>query len=320
MTTSEIPGAHQHAGHGHSGHGHGGHGHGDPGPSQRRALWISTGANAVLLVVQVAVGVVVGSLALLADSMHNASDVLALVIALVGQHLATRPPTRRRTYGLARAEILAALMNAVVLVALTLWVLIAAVARFSDPPELAATPLMIIGLVGLVVNGGSAVLLHRSGGDNLNLRAAFWHLVSDALGSVGVVAAGAAVALFDAGWVDPAVSVLISVLVLAGVWRLLSDTVAVLLEATPAGLDPEVTALALIEIDGVRAAHHVHIWSVDSQTIALTAHLLMADGLDLHATQLATTAARELLQERFGITHVTLETECHDCVSPDHVV
>lgn len=318
--------AHSHS-HGHSrGHSHS-HTHGLGGLtsngegsiSQRRALVISTGANGLLLIIQVVIGLALGSLALLADSLHNASDVVALCVALVGQVLATRPATAQRTYGLARAEILAALLNGVVLFALTGWVIIEAIGRFGQPHELRAAPLVIIGLLGLIVNGGSAWLLSRTGGTNLNIRAAFWHLLSDALGSVGVAVAGLAVHFFDAAWTDPAVSILISVLVLIGVWNLLKDTVEVLLESTPPGVDLDEITDLLESVEGVRAAHHLHVWSVDSQTVALTAHLLMDDGVDLHAAQQSMNVARQQLAETFGVTHATLEPECHDCDVPTHV-
>jgi len=169
MTKRDSSTGHNHsgAGHNHSGAGHSHVPRGEQLVRQRRALWISVGANSVLLAVQVAVGLVIGSLALLADSLHNASDVVALVVALIGQALAARPPTARRSYGLARAEVLAALLNGTVLVALTIWVVVEAVGRFSDPPELSAGPLALVGLVGLLVNGASAWLLSRSAGDNL---------------------------------------------------------------------------------------------------------------------------------------------------------
>ena len=294
-----------------------GHSHDAATSQQRLALWFSVAANSVLLAAQVVVGLAVGSLALLADSLHNASDVVALLIALVGQALAARPPSARRSYGLARAEILAALVNGTVLMALTAWVVLEAIRRFSEPSDLDAAPLAIIGVIGLLVNGGSAWLLNRSGGDNLNIRAAFWHLVADALGSFGVIVAAAGVYFFDAAWLDPAVSILISVLVLVGVWRLLSDTVGVLLESTPAGIDSDEVLAALGSVNGVRGAHHLHIWAVDSQTTALTAHLEI-DGTDLHLAQQRIQAARAMLAERFGIDHVTLESECHECDAPVH--
>ncbi len=134
----------------------------------------------------------------------------------------------------------------------------------------------------------------------------------------GVVVAAAAVYFFDAGWVDPAVSILISVLVLFGVFRLLRDTVGVLLESTPAGLDADAVANALAEIDGVRSAHHVHIWSVDSQTTALTAHVDLVDGGLLHDAQQVLSNAKVMLAQRFDIDHATLEPECHACDTPEH--
>jgi cobalt-zinc-cadmium efflux system protein len=305
-----------------SGHTHTtGHAHGhDPVRQQRGALVFSIGANTALLVVQVVVGLVIGSLALLADSLHNASDVVALVIALVGQLLAGRPATRRRSYGMARAEILAALLNGAVLIALTAWVVVEAIGRLGDPPELDAAPLAAIGLVGLAVNGGSAWYLSRTSGSNLNIRAAFWHLMADALGSFGVVVAAAAVWLFDAAWADPAVSILISVLILAGVWQLMKETVGVLLEATPRGIDPDAVQAALAAMPGVESVHHLHIWTIDSQTTALTGHLQLADGLDLHQAQQLADRCREMLHDRFEITHATLEPECHRCTTEEHDV
>ncbi len=281
---------------------------------------MSIGANTVLLGAQVAVGLVIGSLALLADSLHNASDVVALVIALIGQGLSARPATPRQSYGLARTEILAALLNGAVLLALTGWVVVEAIGRFSEPTDIEPAPLAIIGVLGLVVNGASAWYLNRSGGENLNIRAAFWHLLSDALGSFGVVVAAAAVWLFDATWADPAISILISVLILVGVIRLMRDTVLVLLEATPTGIDPTAVTAALCGIDAVTSVHHLHIWAIDSQNTALTAHLELDDGTDLHRAQEIADDARALLASRFGISHATLEPECHQCDAPAHEI
>ena len=301
--------------HGHS-HGHA-HGH-DSAGAQRTALIISIGANSALFVAQVVVGLSIGSLALLADSLHNGSDVVALAIALLGQGLATRPATPQRSFGLARAEILAAAVNGAALMALTVWVLIEAVSRLSDPHVPDPGPLALIGLLGLLVNGASAWFLHRSGGDGMNLRAAMWHLVADALGSLGVIVAAAAQYAFGITWADPVASILISVLVLAGVWRLMNEAVAVLLEATPAGIDPDEVERALTEVAGVRSAHHLHIWAIDSNTSALTCHLLIEDGSDLHAAQLIANTCRVMLVERFDIDHATFEPECHDCGAPGH--
>ncbi|MFV0318673.1 MAG: cation diffusion facilitator family transporter [Microthrixaceae bacterium] len=287
-------------------------GHDHSGPSTRFALVVSIGANSVLLAVQVVVGLVIGSLALLADSLHNASDVVALIVALVGQVLVTRPPTRKRTYGYARAEVLAALLNGAVLLAITAWVVVEAIGRFNDPPEIQATPLFVIGVVGIAVNGASAWLLSRSG-NSLNIRAAFWHLAGDALGSLGVVIAAIGVGVFGAEWADPVASILISLLVIFAVLRVLRDSVGVLLEAAPRGVDSDTVTEALEEIPTVTGVHHVHIWSLDSDTPALTAHLEFQHGTTLHAAQETAEDAATMLEDRFGIGHTTLQTECEDC-------
>lgn len=286
----------------------GDHGH---GPTPRSALAVSIGANGLLLVAQVVVGIAIGSLALLADSLHNASDVVALVIALVGQVLLTRPPTDRRTYGYARAEVLAALFNGAVLLAVTAWVVIEAVGRFSDPPEIQAAPLFAIGVIGMAVNGGSAWLLARSG-HSLNLRAAFWHLAGDALGSAGVVLAAIGVGVFGAEWADPVASILISLLVIVAVLRVLRDSVGVLLEAAPRGIETDAVTRALRALPDVTGVHHVHIWSLDSETPALTAHLELAHGTTLHDAHETTRTAAALLDHEFGIEHTTIQTECAD--------
>ena len=281
------------------------------GPTPRSALVVSITANSLLLVAQVVIGLAIGSLALLADSLHNASDVVALVIALVGQVLVTRPPTDRRTYGYARAEVLAALLNGAVLLAVTAWVVIEAVGRFSDPPEIQATPLFVVGVIGIAVNGASAWLLSRSG-HSLNLRAAFWHLTGDALGSAGVVIAAVGVGVFGAEWADPVASILISLLVIVAVVRVLRDSVGVLLEAAPRGIETDEVTRALRSLPDVTGVHHVHIWSLDSETPALTAHLELAHGTTLHDAHETTRTAAALLDHEFGIEHTTIQTECMD--------
>lgn len=288
-----------------------GHDHGR-GPTRRSALIISITANTVLLIVQVIVGLVVGSLALLADSLHNASDVVALVIALVAQVLVARPPSKQRTYGYGRTEVLAALVNSAVLLAITAWVVVEAIGRLGNAPDIPAGPLLIVGVVGIVVNGLSAWLVSRAG-SSLNMRAAFWHLAGDALGSLGVVVAAIGVGVFGAAWADPVASILISVLVLWAVFGVLRESVGVLLEAAPRGIDPEEVEGALEAMPGIVGVHHLHLWSLDSETPALTAHLQFDHDTDLHTAQDLAEAAGVELRVRFGIVHTTFQTECGDC-------
>lgn len=293
-----------------------GHRHDGPGrhrhaPSRGLALVVSIVANTGMLAVQVVVGLLIGSLALLADSLHNASDVVALVIALIGQALVDRPATARRTYGYGRAEVLAALVNSAVLLAVTGWVVVEAVGRLGDPPEIQAAPLLAVGVLGIVVNGLSAWLISRAG-RSLNMRAAFWHLAGDALGSVGVVVAAVMVGVFGWEWADPVASIVISVLVVWAVLGVLRESVVVLLEAAPRGIDPDEVEEVLATVPGVTGVHHLHLWSLDSERPALTAHLQFGHGTDLHDAQLVAERAGDQLRERFGIAHTTFQTECDD--------
>ncbi len=289
----------------------GGHSHSHV-PSRSSALVVAIGANSVLLVVQVIVAFAIGSLALAADSLHNASDVIALVVALVGQVLMARPPNKSRTYGYRRAEVLAALLNSAVLLAITGWVVVEAVGRFGEATEIDAVPMLVVGVLGIVVNGLSAWYLARSG-SSLNIRAAFWHLAGDALGSFGVVVAAVAIEVWGADWADPLASILISLLVLWAVFGVLRESVGVLLEAAPRGIDADEITEALEAMPGITGVHHLHVWSLDSETPALTAHLQFQHETDLHRAQLLADAASEELRDRFGIVHTTFQTECGEC-------
>ena len=307
--------AHRHD-HG-DGHGHG-HGRVSRRAAQQRALTLALAANAAFLVAEVVGGVAFGSLALLADAAHMLSDVAALAIALVAARLAVRPATARHSFGLQRAEVLGAQANGVVLLAAAAWILYEAVGRLDDSPDVVGGGLLVVALGGLLVNVGSAFLLHRAGGHSLNMRGALTHLLLDALGSVGAVMAGLAIVLWDATWMDPVVSIVLAVLVLWSAWQLLRDTTHVLLEGTPAGLDPDAITAALVADPDVDLVHHVHVWNLASDTPALSAHVVLNGERTLHDAQASGDRLKHLLLDRFGIEHSTLELECHACDGPDH--
>ncbi len=278
-----------------------------------RALWLALGANAAFLVVEVVAAGVFGSLALLADAAHMGSDVAALAIALVAQRLIERPATARHSYGLQRADVLAAQLNGFGLVAVTGWIFYEAWDRFRDPVEIVGGGLLAVALAGLAVNLVSAWLLGRARGQSLNMRGAFAHMVADAISSVGAVVAGVAVLLWGAVWADAAVSVLIGVLVLWSAWTLLRDATQVLLEGTPRGLDAEAVEAALAAQDDVERVHHLHLWNLASDTPALSGHVVLRGGMTLHDAQERADQLKAMLADRFGIDHATLELECHPC-------
>ncbi len=289
---------------------------GGPGggtPAQRRALAVALVLNAGFLVVEIVAGYAFGSLALLADAGHMLSDVAALALALLAFRLAARPASPAHSYGLQRAELLAALANAIALVLVAGWVAVEAVARLGDPPPVRGGGLLAVAAAGLVVNLIAAAQLARTRGDNLNMSGALLHVLADALGSVGALLAGVAVLAFDARWADPAVSLLIAGLIVASVWSLLRDVVHVLLEGTPKGIAPDAVAAALHDADEVDRVHHLHVWRLSSGSVALSAHVVAERVTTLHDAQLLGDRLKALVAERFGIDHATLEVECHDC-------
>ena len=254
-------------------------------------------------------GLAGGSLALLADAGHMLGDVGSLSLALGALWLAARPPTTRMSFGFRRAEILAALLNGVALVAIAIWIFVEAARRFSDPPEILAGATLAVALAGLAVNVLGVVILRRSGGRSLNLRAATLHVVADLLGSVGVIVA--AVVILTTGWLyaDPLMSVLIGVLVLASSWRVLRESLGVLLEAAPEGIDADEVGRRMAAMEGVSEVHDLHIWTITSGFPALSAHVLVPEGEDCHARR---RDLSEMLRRDFGIGHTTLQVEHGD--------
>lgn len=301
---------------GRDGHDHGAAHARDLAGTRRRVLWWVLGANAAYLVVEVVGGVAFGSLALLADAAHMLADVAGLAIALVAQALATRPASPRHSYGLQRAEVLGAQANGVLLVASAGWIVVEAVRRLGDAPPVDGGPLLVVAGIGLVVNVASAAALAGAAGASLNMRAALVHMASDAAASLGVVVAAVAVVVADAVWVDPAVSIGIGVLVMVSAWGLLRDTTHVLLEGAPRGIGVDEVADALLAEPEVVGVHHVHVWSLGSETPALSAHVVLEGPETLHDAQQRGEALRAVLAERFGIDHATLELECHPCEEP----
>ncbi|HEX2503961.1 MAG TPA: cation diffusion facilitator family transporter [Miltoncostaeaceae bacterium] len=282
------------------------HDHASRRAGEARALGLVLGLTVLLAVGELIGGLIGGSLALLADAGHMLSDVGSLALALGALWLAARPPTARLSFGFRRAEILAALLNGVALVAIAIWIFVEAAQRLSDPPEILAGVTLAVALAGLAVNVLGVVILRRSGGRSLNMRAALRHVVADLLGSVGVIVA--ALVILATGWLyaDPLVSVLIGVLVLASSWRVLRESLGVLLEAAPEGIDADAVGRRMAAVEGVSEVHDLHIWTITSGFPALSAHVLVPEGEDCHARR---RELSEMLRRDFGIAHTTLQVE-----------
>lgn len=272
----------------------------------RRSLTLVLCLTAAFTVAEVIGGVLTHSLALLADAGHMLSDSISLAVALISARLAELPTTANRSFGLRRAEVLGALFNGVTLVAIAIWVFVEAIGRLDDPPEVLGAGMLAVALAGVLVNLVAVSILHRGGGSSLNVRAALRHVIADLLGSLGAVLA--AVVILATGWLeaDPLVSVLIGVLVLASSWSILRDSVAVLLEGTPRGIDADTVGRAMAGVQGVVEVHDLHIWTVTSGFSALAAHVLVRPGDDCHARRREIEAT---LRRRFGIEHTTLQVD-----------
>lgn len=289
-------------GHGHH-HGHQGHAVSSNGID--RAMAIGVLLNVGFVIVEAVFGVISGSLALIADAGHNASDVLGLLLAWGADYLARRPPTRKYTWGLRRSTIYAAFLNAVLLLVACGGILWEAWHRFSQPQPVAGPTMIIVALVGVVINTLTALLFVR-GHHDANIRGAFLHMAADAAISLGVVVAGIAILFTGLAWIDPVVSIVITLVIVVGTWGLFTESVDLALDAVPRGIDIDAVQAALIGLPGVTEVHDLHVWGTSTSETSLTAHLVVSDDAD-HRLVLA--AAEKLLHDTFRIVHTTVQIE-----------
>lgn len=298
-------------GHGHD-HGAGGHAHGHSHGGRnanRRRLGIVLGLSTAYLIAEVVGGLLANSLALLADAGHMLSDVAALALSMFAMWIAQRPPTPKRTYGYYRTEILAALANGATLVAVSIYIFVEAFERLRQPPEVQGGVVMAIAAGGLAVNLVGLWILSAGRNESLNVRGAWLHVLTDALGSVGAILGGVAVWAFGWQWADPAVSVLIGVLVIFSSWNLLRETVSVLMESAPGNIDVDAVRDEMAAVPGVTAVHDLHVWSITSGMVALSGHVQTSGDSDLRACGGMLRELRTRLHDRFGIDHVTIQVE-----------
>jgi cobalt-zinc-cadmium efflux system protein len=259
------------------------------------------------------------SLALLTDAVHVCMDVFALAIALFALLGAQRPATVRKTFGYGRLEILGAVLNGSILLAATAFIAYEAVHRFFVPHHPAGVLMSVVAGIGLAVNGTVGFMLMGHGKENLNMRAALFHVAGDALGALAVIVGGAVIAVTHAVWIDPALSLFVAAIIIVGVARVLRDATDVLLEGVPTGLQVSEVRDAMSSVTGIQAVHDLHVWTIGSGAIALSAHILVDDRRVSEAS-LILQQLDALLRERFGISHVTLQFECENCHPDDRIV
>jgi cobalt-zinc-cadmium efflux system protein len=278
-------------------------------------LALSLGLTLLFVLVEAAAGFFSNSLVLLTDAAHNLTDVLALAISWFAMRLTTQPANSRQTYGYHRAGILAALVNSTTLIVIALGIFYEAWRRLMSPPEVQAGILVGVGAIALVVNLVTALLVKKGSDHDLNLRAAFIHLMGDVLSTLGAVIAGVIIYFTAWNWLDPLVSFLIGLLILWSAWGILRETVDILLEATPRDVDMTKLVGEIVQIPGVLGVHDLHVWSISRGLRTMSAHIL-TDDLPLSSGAGIQSRVSELLAQRFNIAHATLQLECVGC-TPD---
>jgi cobalt-zinc-cadmium efflux system protein len=283
--------------------------------NRRRLTWVLV-LTFGYLIAEVVGGFLTHSLALLSDAGHMLSDVGALVLALFALWFAQRPADPRKTYGYYRVEILAALLNGLTLLLLSVWIIVEAIARLRQPPEVAGLGLLVVSIGGLIVNLVSAYLLHHGHTHSLNVRAVFYHVLGDALGSVAAISAGVLIYFFRWYTADPVLAIGIAVLIIYSAVSLVREAADVLLEATPAHLDPETVRAALLKLDGVEEVHDLHIWTITSGMYSLSCHVVVTpDAYNIAKLE----EIRHLLHDHCDIPHQTVQLETHELAEEEDV-
>ncbi len=288
---------------------------GEKGLSRR--LGIAAGLTVALVVAEVVAGLAANSLAILTDAAHNITDVIALALSWIALNLALRPAHSGKTYGYHRAGILAALVNSTGLVLIALGIFYEAYLRFQQPPEVNAGIMAVVAAVAFAINLGTALLIRHGSEHDLNIRGAFVHLMGDVFSTLGALLAAGVIALTGwTGW-DALVSVLIGLLILWNAWGILRETVNILLESTPLDIDPEKLVDDLLQVEGVRGVHDLHVWSITRSLRTLSAHILVGE-ISIRESAAVQAKIDLLLCDRYGIRHATLQMECENCL-PDRL-
>ncbi len=275
-------------------------------------LSLSLVLTLAFVVIEAGAGIFANSLALLTDAAHNLTDVIALGLTWFAVRMTVQPANAQKTYGYHRAGILVALANSTTLVLISLGIFYEAYQRFIHPPEVQSTILIGVGLVAVVVNLVTALLVQRGSQSDLNLRSAFVHLMGDVLSTIGAVIAGVIIYFTHANWLDPLASVLIGLLILYNAWGILRDAVDILLEGTPRDVDLKHMVDDIVGVDGVLGIHDIHVWSLTQSMRTMSAHIL-TDDVHISAGAQIQRQVSEMVRHRYNIAHATLQLECVDC-------
>ena len=284
--------------------------------SVSRKLTIATAANVMVVVAEIAIGIYAGSLALVGDALHNLTDVAALVIALVAVRLERRTPTREKSFGYQRAGILAAFVNAGLLVAFTLFLFRESWERLQHPHEVHTTAMLAMATIALLVNLTTALSIHHESREDVNVRGAFVHMIGDAVSSAGIIVAALLIRATGSVMWDALVTMFIALLILWSSWGVLRESMNLLLEGTPAGIDPAEVTRSLGEIEGIHGVHHLHIWALGPSSPALSCHIMVGD-VPMKTTARLLEEITSMLAREHHIAHATIQFEFTECAADD---
>lgn len=279
----------------------------------QRNLLIATVLNFLIAAVEIIGGLVSNSLALLSDAVHNLSDAFAVLIAYLAGKIGNKQPDLRMTFGFKRAEILAALLNAIILIVVTVYLFYEAYRRFQEPAPVKGTIMLVVGVIGLAANLVAVFLLRRDSARNINIRAAYIHLLGDSLSSLAVILGSILIFLFGIYWIDPLVTVLIGIYILKHTWGILREAVDILMQSSPRKLNLNEICDELEQIPEVSNIHHVHIWNLTDRQIHFEGHAELKGNLTVSQTGSILKKMEQVLLEKFGITHTTVQFEYNLC-------
>jgi len=285
-----------------------------------KKLLISTVLNITISLAEVIGGLLSNSLALLSDALHNFSDGVALLIAYVAHRISKRPSNEKKTFGYRRIQILVAFFNTIVLIVISIYLLYEAYLRFFDPQPIKGLIMFIVATIGLLANLTAVFLLQKDAKKSLNIKAAYLHLIGDTLSSVAVIIGGVLIYFFEIFWIDPVITVLISIYIIKESWQILKETIDILMQATPKDLSLQLIREDIEMIDGINNIHHLHAWSLDDRSIHFECHIDLTTDLRIKETENIQKKIEKLLHDKYNIRHVTVQFEHNVCADKEMIV
>lgn len=282
------------------------------GETSEKNLFITIALNIFITIVQIIGGIISGSLSLISDAMHNFSDAVAIVITFIALRLSKRPKTPKYTFGLKRAEIIAAVLNASTLIIICFFLIREAIERLNNPNEIAGNLMLIVAVAGFVPNVIGALLLKKGSEGNLNIRAAYFHLMSDAVSSIAIIIGAIFIIAYKVYWIDPILTILIALYILIEAYKILKEAIDILMMSNIEGIDLQEIKSVVEKIEGVKNIHHIHLWKLNDNDTHFEAHIEVEDMMVSNTTEIQKIISAEL-HNRYEINHITLQFECELC-------